>query len=258
MQKINRVGEQRINNYGSLMTIVEYDNCDNITVEYEDGYKVKTTYGNFKKGEMKSPYDKTIFNIGFLGEGKYTSRNGNEKTIQYKYWYCMMGRCYNDKLMKKQPTYEDKYVCEEWHNYQTFAKWFDENYYECNDGFVMDLDKDIINKGNKVYSPDNCVFVSHRINNLFTKSNSKRGELPIGVSFYNKLNKYRASCSVYSKIDEKNKTKHLGYFDTPEEAFYKYKEFKENYIKEVAEEYKDLIPINLYEAMINYVVEIDD
>ena len=36
------------------------------------------------------------------------------------------------------------------------------------------------------------------------------------------------------------------------------KEFKEDYIKKVAEEYKDIIPVNLYEAMNKYVVDIND
>ena len=43
-----------------------------------------------------------------------------------------------------------------------------------------------------------------------------------------------------------------------ESAFNAYKNFKENYIKETAEQYKQLIPEVLYNAMINYVVEITD
>ena len=50
----------------------------------------------------------------------------------------------------------------------------------------------------------------------------------------------------------------IGTFNTPEEAFYAYKQFKENYIKEVADEYKDRIPQMLYEAMYRYEVEITD
>ena len=89
---------------------------------------------------------------------------------------------------------------------------------------------------------------------MFEKANAIRGEYPIGVSVKNKL--FLSSCSVYK--DGKSTKKHIGVFNTPEEAFYKYKEFKENYIKEVAEEYKDVIPVKLYEAMYRYKVEIDD
>jgi hypothetical protein len=36
------------------------------------------------------------------------------------------------------------------------------------------------------------------------------------------------------------------------------KNFKENYIKQVADEYKDLIPQKVYEALYRYEVEIND
>ena len=50
----------------------------------------------------------------------------------------------------------------------------------------------------------------------------------------------------------------LGHYNTPEEAFQAYKQFKENYIKQVADEYKELIPEKLYNAMYEYEVEIED
>ena len=50
----------------------------------------------------------------------------------------------------------------------------------------------------------------------------------------------------------------LGYYNTPEEAFQAYKQFKENYIKQVADEYKELIPEKLYNAMYEYEVKIED
>ena len=257
MQKINRIGEQKKNNYGNLMTIVEYNGVRDIIVEFENGCKVKAQYNQFKKGNIKNPYNKTLYNIGYIGEGSYNTKFGSKHTIQYDCWKNMMNRCYDEKSLKNNPTYKDCKVCEEWHNFQNFAKWFDENYYEINSQ-TMHLDKDILQKGNKIYSPETCVFVPQRINKLFTKSNATRGDLPIGVIYRKDKNKntFQSQCSIYDK--DKYKPKHLGYYNTPEEAFYKYKEFKENYIKEVAEEYKDVIPVKLYEAMINYVVEITD
>lgn len=90
-----------------------------------------------------------------------------------------------------------------------------------------------------------------RINLLFVKSNKSRGELPIGV-IKNTYGKYEAQISVV------NNRKRLCGFNTPEEAFYAYKEVKEKYIKQVADEYKDKIPQKLYEAMYKYEVEITD
>ena len=43
---------------------------------------------------------------------------------------------------------------------------------------------------------------------------------------------------------------------TVEEAFNVYKTIKENYIKEVANKYK--IPEKLYQALLNYQVEVND
>ena len=167
----------------------------------------------------------------------------------------MLKRCYSGEYQKKEPTYKDCTVCKEWLNYSNFKKWYDDNYYEI-DGEQMALDKDILVKGNKLYSPETCVFVSSRINNLFTKNNSKRSKYYIGVNYrpeINSSNPYCASCG-----NTKGDQIYLGYFKTPEEAFYAYKEFKEKYIKQIADEYKPYIPQKLYDAMYRYEIEITD
>ena len=120
----------------------------------------------------------------------------------------------------------------------------------------MCLDKDILFHGNKIYSPETCLIVPERINKLFTKSTKSRGEYPIGVR--ERRNRLIAYCS----ITENNKTKqvNLGRFPLHqvEEAFLTYKRFKENYIKQVADEYKNSIPDKVYQALYNYEVEITD
>lgn len=256
-QKINRLGETKINKYGNKMTIVEYKDCHNITVEFDNGYIAQNrSYTEFKNISIKNPHDKSVFGIGYIGEGKYTMSENGKHTIQYEYWRGMLRRCYDEKYQLKQASYIGCSVCDEWLNFQVFSKWFDENYYTLY-GENMCLDKDILNKNNKIYSPETCVFVPNRINTLFVKQQLKRGLYPIGVSTDKRCNKYQARCRVY--IDGKTNRKHLGLFDTPKKAFYDgYKPFKESYIKEVADEYKDIIPKPLYEAMYRYVVEIDD
>jgi hypothetical protein len=163
----------------------------------------------------------------------------------------MIHRSYSDKLQIKQPAYKGCTVAEEWHNFQTFAKWFDENYYEV-EGERMELDKDILVKGNKHYSPETCVFVPKTLNTLLIKASVRRGLLPIGVSKNN--GKYQANCYNTSV----GKLEYLGRFDNPEDAFLVYKEYKEQNIKKVAEDYKSRIPEILYSALVNYKVEITD
>lgn len=50
----------------------------------------------------------------------------------------------------------------------------------------------------------------------------------------------------------------LGNYATAEEAFYAYKEAKESYIKEVANKWKDQIDPKVYNALMNWEVEITD
>lgn len=257
MQKINRIGEINKNSYGSVMTIIEYKNNKEIIVEFDNGFIKKCGYRVFKEGKLISPYCKTICSIGYIGEGKYPQSNKKGKTPQYHHWFAMIQRCYNNKRLEKFPSYKGCSVCEEWHNFQNFAKWFDENYYEIN-GEQMALDKDILYKGNKIYSPQTCIFVPQRINNLFTKNNNKRGDYPIGVSWDKSKNKFISLCHIYNSSTHKSTTVTIGRYDTSKEAFYAYKEFKENYIKQVADEYKPYIPQKLYNAMYRYEVEITD
>ena len=120
----------------------------------------------------------------------------------------------------------------------------------------MCLDKDILCKGNKIYSRDTCIFVPKRINNLFTKSDKSRGKDPIGVDRLPSGN-YQVRCrNGYGKQIR------LGTYKTKEEAFQVYKQYKEKVIKEVIDSYEGKIPEPFYSrlkiAMYNYEVEIDD
>lgn len=233
------------------MTIIKYNSAKDITIQFDNGFIKNTRYHRFKEGAVPSVYDKTVYNIGYLGEGVYEAYINDSFTKSYTKWKSMLQRCYDDKLHVKRPRYKDCAVCEEWHNYQNFAKWFEDNYYEI-PGETMCLDKDILIKGNKMYSPDTCVFVPNNINILFEKSNSIRGDLPIGVSFNKRDNNFESSLKINGR------KKFLGYYPTIEQAFNVYKLKKEDYIKQMADKYKEYLPNNLYESMYNYEVEVID
>lgn len=250
----DRTGETNINFQNLNMEIIEYINNSNIKIKFEDGYICKTNYNCFKNGKVKSRYSPSVYGIGILGDEPTSDENGNLYN-SYITWKNMICRCYSNYTVYKQNTYIDKYVCDEWLNYSNFKKWYDENYYQI-DNDVMALDKDIIVKNNKVYSPSTAIFTPSRINNLFPKSDKSRGKYPIGVN-KTRNNKYIAECSMLNNNGKRIRHK-IGRFNTPEEAFNAYKQFKEKYIKQVADEYKDKIPKKLYEAMYNYKVEITD
>ena len=256
MDKIDEVRKNKESLGGYKMKIVEYNGKDDITVEFQDEYnaKVHTGYNNFKNGSVKNPYHPSVFNIGYIGQGKYKVSENGKNTVEYIMWYSMLQRCYDPYYINKEPTYINVEVCKEGLNFQNFAKWYNENKYG---NEKLHLDKDILVKGNKIYSPETCILLPERINKLFVKCDAKRGMYPIGVHWDKDANKFKAQCSI---LDEngKKKTKNLGRYNTSKDAFISYKVFKESYIKQVADEYKDLIPQKLYNAMYKWEVEIDD
>ena len=249
-----RLGEKNVNRYGTEMIIVEYNSAKDIMVEFQDNhkYRVRTNYQWFSQGIVSNPFDKTLYKTGYIGVGKYKPRVDK---YMYNIWQHMMRRCYNPYYINTALTYKDCIVHDTFHCFQNFGDWFVDNYYKV-DNETMNLDKDILHKGNKIYGPDTCVFVPARINRLVISNTINRGKLPLGVHYSKSNNKYIASCSV---LENNNKKRiYIGCFDNPNDAFEAYKEFKEKYIKMVADEYKDRIPEKLYEALYRYKIEIND
>ena len=256
-KKEERLGEVRKNKEslgGYDMKIIEYKNCRNIVIEFQDKYKAKisTNYQHFEEGSIKNPYYPSVCEIGYVGEGKYKPSENGKDTNAYKVWRNMIERCYDPYELNKKPTYIDCYVCEEWHNFQNFAQWYYKNIYNCNNE-RMHLDKDILIKGNKIYSPKTCCIVPQRINVMFTKRQNCRGKHPIGVKWHKRDKIFEVRC-----YDKNCNRQYLGRFDNEIDAFTCYKNYKEKVIKQVADEYKDLIPKELYEALYRYEVEIND
>lgn len=203
----------------------------------------------------KSIITPTVHGIGYLGKGNYKSRvliNGVwEKEKAYQCWGNMLMRCYNQNYQKLHPSYIGFVVCDEWHNFQNFAEWYNQNYYEAKNE-RMELDKDILIKGNKVYSPNTCIFVPHKINNLINSKVNKK--TLIGVRFC-----IRATNNPYCAIvRDGKKIFFCEYHKTEQDAFYAYKSAKENYIKFVADEYKNIIPKKLYDALYDWEIKITD
>lgn len=253
----NKLDENKVMNCGELATIVEYNGYNDIVIIFQKtGELVNSTYGKFKNGKIKSHFSPTIYDFGILGLEVVKDETGNILEC-YKFWRGIIRRCYSKEHQEKNITYKDCTVCEEWKYYANFKKWFNENYYEIK-GQRMELDKDILIKGNKVYSPSTCVFVPQHINSLFTKCDKNRGNLPIGVSYSKTRNKFQSQCRIFDIETKESKQKHLGYNIDKISAFNIYKQEKEKNVKKVANHYKNEIPNLLYEAMVNYKVNIDD
>lgn len=157
----------------------------------------------------------------------------------YKNWVRVLERCYDTKYKKKNPSYNDVVICDEWIKFSNFKAWFDNNYV---DGY--EIDKDILVQGNKVYSPDTCCFVPRRINTLLLNKQRTNTSGIIGV--YKRGNIYSASLQM------EGRRTYIGCFKTAEEASAAYVEVKSKYaIKVVTEYFNDgLIKENVRDAII--------
>ena len=168
----------------------------------------------------------------------------------------MLKRCYSntnicDSFKKKNPTYEGCEVSDNFKSYEYFYEWCHNQIDFGAEGF--ELDKDLLIKGNKVYNENTCIFIPREINSLLIKCDASRGQHLLGVYWHN------ASKAFIARVNKgKGKQKHLGYFNTEIEAFNAYKQAKEVFIKEQANEWKDQIDNRAYNALMNYTVEITD
>jgi len=134
--------------------IIKYSTSKNIEILFDGSDKTMiTTNERIRSGNLKNPSHKSVYGVGYFGYGEHRAKIGNRDTKVYKVWHGMFQRCYSDGY--KNTSYDGCIVCPEWHNFQTFAVWFHDNYIA---GF--ELDKDSIVVGNKIYSPTTCKFLS--------------------------------------------------------------------------------------------------
>lgn len=159
----------------------------------------------------------------------------------YSKWSAMIERCYSPASRIARPAYNDCTVCDEWLLFSNFKEWMIEQ-----DWKDKELDKDIISQGNKIYSPENCLFVTARVNKLLNKCAAARGKYKLGVSYCKREGKFISRCS-----DGGENTTHIGYFDNEDDAHEAYKTFKYKVIAKVAEDQDE----PLRTALLNYKIK---
>lgn len=127
----------------------------------------------------------------------------------YQTWKDMLVRCYDAKYQERHPTYTGCTVATEWHTFSNFRAWMEKQDWE-----GLQLDKDLLIKGNKVYSAETCVFVSQTVNKFANDHGASRGEWLIGVNWHKQAGKFRAQC----RIPFSGEREHLGLFTCEVEA----------------------------------------
>ena len=231
--------------------VLKYNNAKDVEIQFVNtGFETVAHLGNIKIGKVKDPYAPSVHGVGILG-AKYSSKINGVHTKEYVVWTHVLERCYSDDFKKQRPTYEGCEVSENFKSYEYFYEWCNKQIGFNNKDWQMD--KDLLVKGNKVYSENTCVFIPSEINSLLINCTASRGKHLIGV-YWSKT----ANAFVARVRKNKGKSEYLGSFNAEIEAFNAYKTAKESYIKEQANKWKDKIDPRAYEALMNYEVNIDD
>ena len=132
----------------------------------------------------KSSYENgLVYGVG-LNDISPVSVNGKMMS-SYIAWYGMIQRCYNPPNESVTRQYKDCTVSKDWLIFSNYKKWYDLHCFNS-----CQVDKDLLNLGNEVYSRDSCIMVTGRVNAFFAVRDSKKGMLS-GVSPTGK--KYRAA-----------------------------------------------------------------
>ena len=228
-------------NYGSFI-ITDYDGCERVTIRFlTTQYETVASLDNIRIGNVRDKLVPSVFG-GVVGDE--VIKLGEKYIKEYYLWRSMLRRCYDEKHIEKKNNYKGCTVSENFKSFKYFKEW-------CNKQIGFDqvgwhLDKDILVRGNKVYSEDTCCFVPCEINVIFTDRSATKGEYPVGVYYNKSRKKYVARVSKHGCL------KHIGIFTSVEEAVAAYNKEKESHIKDVANIWKDDIDPRVYNAMMNY------
>jgi hypothetical protein len=191
----------------------------------------------------------TVYGVGF-NDVAFQVRVDGKIVWQYKLWTNMLLRCFDEKEKKRYPTYENVTCCSEWLSFANFFEWLNKEVGWAGKPVGFQLDKDILVKGNKIYSPDTCGFVPTAINLLLIDCGASRGDLPVGVSLHKATGKFQAHLRCFGK------SKYLGLYANIEDASFAYKTAKEAQIKLVTLQYKDVLSPAVYESLMGWEIDV--
>lgn len=237
----------QLNNGGSC-TVIQSNSWDDIIIRHNDahGHVMRVQSSSLRRGGVRNPYWPSVYGVGFVGVGKHKASEGRVQPREYNLWVAMLQRAYDEKLHKKHPSYIGVTVCPEWHSFQNFAEWFKSQPNRDLPGGHIDKDLTVI--GNKTYSPDACYLVPAVVNTVVTDCTASRGNLPVGVVFKKRDNRYYAQMNIDGVM------RHLGSYSSPEDAFLVYKEKREERIKIIAEENKSKISEKIYKNLMSWEI----
>lgn len=159
-------------NTSGNLEILYYHDALKVLIRFIDtGYMRLARSQHIVRGKVFDPYRPRVQKVGYIGIGPYSSSNAPKAYIA---WTSMLKRCYSDKSLLHFPTYKGCAVVKEWHNFQSFASWYTKQKLYSEDN--VHLDKDLLIKGNKIYSPNTCSLVKAEDNLKALKNVNQRSQ----------------------------------------------------------------------------------
>lgn len=239
------IGDIFTNGEGCSYVVIDYKNSQEATVKFDDvsGFETTTNVSNIKKGSIKNPFYPSVYGIGFIGVGRHKSKVDGRNTLAYSTWIGMFIRCYRKNIKQSDISYIGCLVAPEWHNFQNFADW-----YEGHDSYGLSyhLDKDLLKKGNRVYSPELCCLIPPELNAAIVNPAPSSTGLPVGVNLCKRSGRFRV------RVNEKGVSRYIGRFDSVDAARAAYVEAKECHIKALAKDWQSRVAENVYNSLISW------
>lgn len=242
-----KVGDTFLTKRCGICTVIEYVSYTEVYVKFEDGTIVKARVQSLEKGHCRNLNSKLVLGVGI------NDMLGAEKTKDFiklrQMWFGILQRCFSAQLMESRPTYKGCKVSESWLRLSNFIKDIKsiENYEKSlTEGWQ--LDKDLLSNWSKLYSKDTCCFIPRSLNLILSSYPKKLNGLPKGVKL-SKGGKY------FAIIQKEGKKIFLGSYDSVEEASRVYNIAKKEYLLNIADSIKDVVPENVYKALVNFNLE---
>lgn len=237
----------RSDNSGDFV-VLEYIDQNSVIVKFQaTGGVRQTTTESILKGNVLDYERPSVFGVGIVPE-QYRGQGTLSSMKSYKVWTNMLKRCYSQNDRDTYHTYNNCMVSARFLRFDNFDAWCSQQIGFGSKGF--ELDKDLLSGANKIYSEDTCCFLPKEINSCLRGFKSK--SIKTGVQYHTRDKIYQTKGFVEGEYV------HLGSFKTEDEAFLVYKSFKEEYIRSLANKWKDQIDPRVYEALMNWEVSIDD
>lgn len=217
-----------------------------LIVKFEEtGFERVCQPRDVREGSIKDLLRPNIAGVGFIGDGVYKSKG--DDMVCYQTWSDMIKRCYSPKNERVAREYNGVTVCNEWHNFQNFAKWYYDHFI---DGYHMDKDLRVF--GSKRYSPETCTFIPLELNSFLT------GGLKRGIHFSKSKGKWVAQCQDGEKTRTGNKKQtYLGAYVKEEDALDAYKTFKLDKLDQLESKYGDSLSCVIFDNIRNFLNELE-